>query len=160
MGNDKIDDLPGVGPAIAEKLTESGYVDMMSIAVSSPKELSDIADIGETTASKIIQAARKSMDMGFETGEEILKKREIINKISLGCEAFNTLLGGGVETGAITECFGEFGSGKTQIGHLLSVKLLEQDPEAVAVYIDTENTFRPERIQQLALQFLGYYFFC
>ncbi len=57
MGKDKISDLPGVGPAIAEKLEDSGYTDMMSIAVSSPKELSDIADIGETVAAKIIQAA-------------------------------------------------------------------------------------------------------
>jgi DNA repair protein RadA len=104
----------------------------------------------ESAARKVINAARSNLKMGFETGEEIMKRREKINKLSTGCEAFDQLLGGGFETGAITECFGEFGSGKTQLGHVLAVKALEADPEAVAVYIDTENTFRPERIKQIA----------
>jgi len=60
------------------------------------------------------------------------------------------LLGGGFETGAITECFGEFGSGKTQMAHILAVNCQKQDPDAIVVYIDTENTFRPERIIELA----------
>ena len=59
-------------------------------------------------------------------------------------------MGGGFESGAITECFGEFGSGKTQIGHLLTVNALKEDSTATTVYIDTENTFRPERIKQFA----------
>jgi DNA repair protein RadA len=48
------------------------------------------------------------------------------------------------------ECFGEFGSGKTQVGHLLAVNCQKDNSDAVAVYIDTENTFRPERIKELA----------
>jgi len=60
------------------------------------------------------------------------------------------LLEGGFETGAITECFGQYGSGKTQVGHALAVNCQVADPDAVAVYIDTENTFRPERITQFA----------
>src|SRR3989344_2459519 len=88
--------------------------------------------------------------MGFQTGEELLRKRLAITKISTGSKAFDAMLGGGFETGAITECFGEFGSGKTQIGHMLAVNIMKSDPDAVAVYIDTENTFRPERIEQLA----------
>jgi len=147
---EKIMDLPGVGAATAEKLENAGYKDLMSIAVASPGELIEVTGMKESAARKVIQAARRTMKMGFETGEELLKKREIVNKIDTGCESFNKLLGGGFETGAITECFGEFGSGKTQIAHLMPVKLFESDPEAVAVYIDTENTFRPERIQQLA----------
>lgn len=143
-------DLPGVGAATAEKLENAGYKDLMSIAVASPGELIEITDLKEAAAKKIIYAARQSLEMGFETGEEVLKRRENISKLNTGSEAFNALLGGGVETGAITECFGEFGSGKTQIGHMLAVRLLESDPEAVAVYIDSENTFRPERIKQLA----------
>ena len=90
------------------------------------------------------------MKMGFETGTEVMKKRELISKISTGSDHFDTLMGGGFETGAITECFGEFGSGKTQVGHILAVNTLRDDPDAYAVYIDTENTFRPERIRQLA----------
>jgi len=145
-----IRDLPGVGAATAEKLESMGYKDLLSIAVASPGELIEVTGVKEGAARKIIQAARKALKMGFETGEEILRRREIINKISTGSKVFDQLLGGGLETGAITECFGEFGSGKTQLAHILSVKLFEQDPETVAVYIDTENTFRPERIQQLA----------
>ena len=61
------------------------------------------------------------------------------------------MLGGGIETAAITECFGEFGSGKTQIGHVLAVNAQKDDPEAFVAYIDTENTFRPERIKQIAI---------
>jgi DNA repair protein RadA len=98
----------------------------------------------------MINAARDSMKMGFETGIEILKKRELVVKISTGSQNFDTLMGGGFETNAITECFGEFGSGKTQIGHILAVNALKEDSTATVVYIDTENTFRPERITQLA----------
>ena len=71
-------------------------------------------------------------------------------KLKTGSKSFDELLGGGFETSAIVECFGEFGSGKTQIAHLLAVNCQKDDPTAVAVYIDTENTFRPERIKQLA----------
>ncbi|MCK4415858.1 MAG: DNA repair and recombination protein RadA [Thermoplasmatales archaeon] len=155
MGKDKIDDLPGVGPAIAEKLTDSGYIDMMSIAVSSPKELSDIADIGETTAAKIIQAARRSADVGsFETGVALLERRSKVGCITTGSKSFDELMGGkGFESQAITEFFGEFGSGKTQIVHQMCVNA--QLPEekgglsSHVFYIDTENTFRPDRIKQM-----------
>ena len=114
MGKDKISDLPGVGPAIAEKLEDSGYSDMMSIAVSSPKELSDVADIGEATAVKIIQAARKTADIGsFETGTALLERRSKVGYITTGSKSFNDLMGGsGFESQSITELFGEFGSGK------------------------------------------------
>lgn len=156
MGKDKIGDLPGVGPAIAEKLEDAGYSDMMSIAVSSPKELSDVADLGETTAAKIIQAARKTADVGsFETGAVLLERRSQIGHITTGSNNFNELLGGsGFESQAIIELFGEFGSGKTQIAHQMCVNVqLEKEKgglESHVIYIDTENTFRPERIKQMA----------
>ena len=74
--NDQIDDLPGVGPATAEKLRDAGYTDIMSIAVASPKELSDAAEVGESSGAKIIQGARKLADVGkFETGSILLEKR-------------------------------------------------------------------------------------
>ncbi|RLF35094.1 MAG: DNA repair and recombination protein RadA [Thermoplasmata archaeon] len=156
MGKSEIDDLPGVGPTIAEKLRESGYSDVMSIAVASPRELSDVVDIGETTAAKIIKAARKLADIGnFETGAVLLERRAKIGYISSGSKSLDELLGGrGFESQAITELFGEFGSGKTQIAHQLCVNA--QLPaekgglESHAFYIDTENTFRPDRIIQMA----------
>ncbi len=143
-------DLPGVGAATAEKLEQAGYRDLMSIAVSTIGELVEVGGVTEAVARKMINAARDSMKMGFETGTEVLKKRELVNKLSTGSAAFDQLLGGGFETSAITECFGEFGSGKTQVGHALCVNTLKTYPESTVVYIDTENTFRPERITQMA----------
>ncbi|MBT4935341.1 DNA repair and recombination protein RadA [Candidatus Woesearchaeota archaeon] len=145
-----IQDLPGVGAATAEKLESAGYRDLMAVAVATLGELIETTGVSEAVARKMINAARDSMKMGFETGMDILKKRELVFKITTGSENFDTLMGGGFETGAITECFGEFGSGKTQIGHILAVNTLKEDPTAEVVYIDTENTFRPERITQLA----------
>jgi len=153
--DDDISKLPGVGPATAEKLRDSGYVDILSIAVSSPSELADAAEIGESTASKIILNARKQADIGgFETGKTLLEKRAKIGRLTSGSKTFDELLGGGFESQAIIELFGEYGSGKTQIAHQLCVVV--QLPEEKgglnghAFYIDTENTFRPERIIQMA----------
>jgi len=153
--NDKIDQLPGVGPATAEKLRDAGYTDIMSIAVASPKELSDAAEVGESSGAKIIQGARKLADVGkFETGSALLEKRSKIGRITSGSKSFDELLGGGFETQSITELFGEFGSAKTQIAHQLCVTVqLPTDLGGLnkqAFFIDTENTFRPERIQQIA----------
>ena len=143
-------DLPGVGAATAEKLVSVGFSDLMSIAVASPAELIDATGMSDAVAKKMIAVARSSLEMGFESGEELLKRRERVQRIQTGSKALNGLLGGGFETGAITECFGEFGSGKTQIGHALAVACQKIESDAVAVYIDTENTFRPERIIQIA----------
>jgi len=143
-------DLPGVGAATAEKLELAGFDSLMSIAVASPGELVEFGGVTESTAKKVINSARNNLDMGFESGQDLLVKRGQVVKIKTESEALNELMGGGFETGAITECFGEFGSGKTQIGHTLAVLCQKEDPDAVAVYIDTENTFRPERIVQLA----------
>lgn len=145
-----VEDLPGVGPATAEKLAGAGFGSVVAIAVATPGELAEASGMSETSCRKVIQAAREMMSMGFTTGEEILNKRKSVQRISLGVDSFDKLLGGGLETGSITECFGEFGSGKTQIGHLLAVRCQKEYPGSYAVYIDTENTFRPERIMQFA----------
>ncbi|MGM5483248.1 MAG: DNA repair and recombination protein RadA [Nanobdellota archaeon] len=145
-------DLPGVGAATADKLTAVGFSDLLSIAVASPGEIVDAAGLSESASRKMINAARSALEMGFEDADSIMQKRETIERISTGSNALNELLGGGFETGSITEIFSEFGGGKTQLGHLLSsnIQLMKNETEPVAVYIDTENTFRPERIKQLA----------
>ena len=143
-------DLPGVGPATAEKLETVGYSDMMSVAVATPGEIIEATGMTQAAAKKIIAAARTALDMGFESGIDLLKKREQVIKISTGSKTFDDMMEGGFESGAITECFGEFGSGKTQMSHILTINVLKQYPDSVVVYIDTENTFRPERIIQLA----------
>ena len=149
-----LSDLPGVGPATLQKLVSAGYHDLLSISVATPGELIAAAELTEPTAKKIIALARDSLDMGFESGMELLKKRELMFKISTGSKELDTLLGGGVETGAITEAFGKYGSGKSQIAHVLAVRAqiskAEGGAEGVAAFIDTEGTFRPERIVQIA----------
>ena len=149
-----LEDLPGVGPATAEKLKEAGYGSIEAIAVSSSSELASIAEIGESTAQKIINAARQAADVGgFETGDQVLERRKLVGKLSFGIKSLNDLLDGGVETQAITEFYGEFGSGKTQVGHQMAVNV-QLPPEkgglgSSVIIIDTENTFRPERIAQM-----------
>jgi len=146
----KISDLQGVGAATAEKLEASGYLDLMSVAMAPPSELMEATGMGDSIAKRIIAQARASLDMGFESGEDILKKRENVVRISTGSKAFDSLLGGGFESGGITEIFSAYGSGKTQIGHALAVNTIKAFPESYVVYIDTESTFRPERITQMA----------
>jgi DNA repair protein RadA len=143
-------DLPGVGAATAEKLAEGGFDNVMSIAVATPGQLVELTGVTEVVARKMINHARNEMKMGFESGDAVLKRRERVVRIPTGAEDFDKLVGGGFETGCIIECFGEFGSGKTQVGHVLAVNAIKQDPDSVVVYIDTENTFRPERILELA----------
>jgi len=159
MSDEKtVEDLPGVGPATAEKLKEAGYDDLMSIAVQSPSNLVEAADIGDATAVKIIAAAKKLANIGgFLTGDEIMEKRANVSKLTTGSKALDELIGGGLETGAITEFFGEFGSGKTQITHQLCVNnfrsVEDGGLEGHTIFIDTENTFRPERIIQMSMAY-------
>ncbi|MCH8519308.1 MAG: DNA repair and recombination protein RadA [Nanoarchaeota archaeon] len=149
-----ISDLPGVGPSTAEKLEAAGIDTLLAVAVSSIGILTNEAGVSDSVARKMIQAARDMLDMGFDTADEILKKRQDVNKIKTGSLGFDEVMGGGFETGAITECYGEFGSGKTQIGHQLAVNVqLPKEQGGLGgkvIYIDTENTFRPERIIQMA----------
>jgi len=151
----KITDLPGVGPAVASKLEAAGIYDLMGVAVMSPSDLAELAGVGEAVARKVIQAARKMMDLGFQTGEEFAIKRKEVLGITTGSKNLDNLLGGrGIETKAITEAFGAYGSGKTQIGLSLAVNVqmpIEKGgANAKAVFIDTEGTFRPDRIKQIA----------
>ena len=149
-----LEDLPGIGPATAEKLQENGYDSYQSIAVASPGELSNTADVGESSAHDIIQAAREAADIGgFETGTDVLERRERIGKLEWLVPEIDEMLGGGVETQSITEVYGEFGAGKSQITHQLVINVqLPSDHgglEGRAIFVDSEDTFRPERIDEM-----------
>ena len=127
----------------------------MGLAVLSPASLSDLAGIGEAVARKAIQASRSKMSLGFTDGVEFAKKRADTGYVTTGSENMNNLLGGkGVETRAMTEAYGAFGSGKSQLAFTLAVNVqLPKDKGglgAKAVIIDTEGTFRAERIRQIA----------
>ena len=154
MPDDDLESLPGVGPATADKLVEAGFESYQSIAVASPAELSNTADIGDSTASDIINAARKTADIGgFETGAAVLERRKQIGKLSWHVDEVDDLLGGGLETQSITEVYGEFGAGKSQVTHQMAVNV--QLPTDVGglrgscIFIDSEDTFRPERIDDM-----------
>ena len=151
----KLTDLPGIGPAVAAKLESGGIYDLMSLAVMGPTELGDISGISAAVARKAIQAARKMLNLGFVDGAEYAEKRGSVNYITTGSKNLDNLLGGkGIESRAITEAFGAFGSGKTQLGLTLAVNVqLPSDKggaDGKCVFIDTEGTFRPARIKQIA----------
>ena len=150
----KIEELPGVGPKVAQKLIDKGYGDLLAIAAAAAGEISSACEIGELTAQKIINGAREKLDMGFKTAEDIAEKRKLVGKLTTGAKNIDALLGGGIETQAITEAHGEFGSGKSQLAMQLAVnvQLPKKDGglNGRCIYIDTEGTFRPERVSQMA----------
>jgi DNA repair protein RadA len=149
-----LEDLSGVGPATAEKLRENGYDTYQSIAVASPGELSNTADVGESSAHDIIESAREAADVGgFETGADVLERREQIGKLEFLVPELDEMLAGGVETQSITEVYGEFGAGKSQVTHQLAVNVQLPDEQGGlhgrCVFVDSEDTFRPERIDEM-----------
>ncbi|MGC2035003.1 MAG: DNA repair and recombination protein RadA [Thermoplasmata archaeon] len=150
-----LEDLPGVGSTTADKLREAGFTDLMELATASPGDVAEAAEIGTTIALKIINEARRRADVGsFELGTLLLERRKRIGRITTNAKSLDELLGGGVETQAITELAGEFGTGKTQLAHQLAVNVqLPVDQGGLSgetVYIDTESTFRPERIVDMS----------
>jgi DNA repair protein RadA len=152
-----IEDLPGVGPATAQKLRELGYHTVESLAMATSRELEPVG-VSEKKAFQIIEAARSSIGVSFVRADELYKKRQTVLRLSTGSKALNNILAGGIETQTITEFYGEYGSGKSQICHQLCVNV-QLPPErgglnGGALYVDTENTFRLERIVEMS-KFLG-----
>jgi DNA repair protein RadA len=150
---ESLEDLPGVGPSTAQKLRELGFHTIESLAMATVHEL-EPAGISEKKALAIISAARSSIGVSFIRADELLKMRQNVLRLTSGSKALDKLLDGGLETQTITEFYGEYGSGKSQICHQLCVNV-QLPPErgglnGAALYIDTENTFRTERIVQMA----------
>jgi DNA repair protein RadA len=154
-GEIRLEDLDGVGRITAQKLRAAGFYSVRDLAFASAHELAVVLG-SEERAIAIIRAAQKLVNRGeeFITARALFEKRKNLEYISTGVRSLDDLLEGGVEVGSITEFIGEFGAGKTQICHQLAVMV--QLPKekgglnARALYIDTEGTFRPERIIQIA----------
>lgn len=153
----KIEDLPSVGNATAAKLREIGFSTIESLATATIAELA-AAGISEKRAAEIIAAAREAIEISWVTAKDLAELKKTVGRITTGSKALDKLIGGGVETQTITEFFGEYGSGKSQLCHQLAVNVqlpVERGGlNGGALYIDTENTFRIERIVQMA-KFLG-----
>ena len=140
-----------------KKLHEAGYHTVEAIAYTPKKMLLNVKGISEAKADKILMEATKLVPMGFTTATEFHQRRAEIVYLSTGSKELDKLLGGGLETGSITELFGEFRTGKTQLCHTLAVTCqlpVEQGGGAgKCLYIDTEGTFRPERLVAAAQRF-------
>lgn len=144
----------GITAGDIKKLEEAGYYTVEAVAYTPKKVLMAIKGISEGKADKIILEASKLVTMGFKTAAEVHLIRSNIVYITTGSAELDRLLGGGIETGSITEIFGEFRTGKSQLCHTLAVNCqLPVDmggAEAKCIYIDSEGTFRPERLIAVA----------
>jgi len=143
-----------LSPSILEKLRVAGFSTVSQLATATAPELVQAAEISMRSAAKIISLARDAVRLNYRLASEIYEQRKNMDRLTTGSAAFDKILGGGLETGSVTEVFGEFGSGKSQLAHQLCVNVqLPKERgglEGSAVYIDTEGTFRPERIAQMA----------
>ncbi|KRX50420.1 DNA repair protein RAD51 -like protein 1, partial [Trichinella murrelli] len=150
----------GIPNVDIKKLEEAGFYTIESVAFTPKKVLIDIKGISEAKADKILSEASKLVPMGFTTATDFHQKRSEIIQITTGSKELDKLLQGGIETGSITEVFGEFRTGKTQLCHTLAVTCqLPVDMgggEGKCLYIDTEGTFRPERLLSVADRFTVY----
>ena len=156
----EIHDIEGIGPTTAKRLKEAGIVSVMDLAVASSEELAvDINSSKESAATFVIGAQKllrdsKVIDKEFLTADAALEKRKSMLRCSTGSRALDELFLGGIETQAVTEFYGEFGSGKSQICHTLCATARQpidsSGMDSGVIYIDTEGTFRPERVEQIA----------
>jgi len=160
MEDMRLDSLEGVGPVTTKKLTDAGIHNIMDLLVRGPVDVAEITGMDKETAEKIVNKARQQLveegliAKDFVNATEIYKRRQDIGKISTGTSCLDLLFDGGIETQALTEVYGEFGCGKTQFCLTMCVNVQKPKEEGGlnggVLYIDTENTFRPERIVTIA----------
>ncbi|KAJ9077550.1 Meiotic recombination protein dmc1, partial [Entomophthora muscae] len=155
----EVDELAnhGINVADIQKLRSAGHCTVRSIQMATRKNLIKVKGLSDMKVEKIKDAASKILDCTFMSALKYNEKRKMVVKITTGSKEFDALLGGGIQSMSITEAFGEFRTGKTQIAHTLCVTC--QLPTSSggghgkAAYIDTEGTFRPERIREIASRF-------
>ncbi|KAF8531049.1 hypothetical protein JB92DRAFT_3081158 [Gautieria morchelliformis] len=144
----------GISPQDIKKLSEAGLHTVEAVAYTPKKNLIAIKGISDAKADRIIAEALKLIPLGFQSATEVHARRAELVCITTGSKQLDTLLGGGIETGAITELFGEFRTGKSQICHTLAVTcqlpVAMGGGEGKCLYIDTEGTFRPVRLLAVA----------
>jgi len=147
----------GIAAADVKKLMAAGFYTVESVVYAPKKKLMEIKGVSEQKADKIQLEAMKLVPTGFTTATEMHLKRSQIIQITTGSKELDKLLNGGFETGSITELFGEFRTGKSQLCHTIAVTcqlpIDNGGAEGKCLYIDTEGTFRPERLLAVAERF-------
>mmetsp|Transcript_3628 Transcript_3628/g.8655 ORF Transcript_3628/g.8655 Transcript_3628/m.8655 type:complete len:351 (-) Transcript_3628:1342-2394(-) len=147
----------GIAANDIQKLQNAGYHTVESIAHATTRRLSDVKGISEAKVVKLKEIVKQLVSMEFKTAADALEDRQSIAMLTTGSVEIDKLLEGGIETGSITEVFGEFRTGKTQLCHTLCVTcqmaINEGGAEGKAIYIDTEGSFRPERLRAIAERF-------
>jgi len=113
----ELKDLPGVGEVTIKKLKDAGIISIKYLAIYPIAKLMDKAGIGEKTAKKIVKAAQDIEKMGFKSADVIWEKRKHLNRLTTSSHTLDELFAGGIEPGALTEFYGEYRTGKTQIAH-------------------------------------------
>lgn len=156
----ELDTLEGVGPVTKQKLHEAGIYSLMDLAARGVGDVADCLNGDTSKAAELINKSRAKLielnllEKDFVSAKELYVRRKNIERITCGSKNLDDLLAGGIETGAVTEFYGEFGSGKSQICHTLAVMVQQTHEsgglEGGAIYVDTEGTFRPERIAEIA----------
>ncbi|KAG7292252.1 RecA recombinase Rhp51 [Staphylotrichum longicolle] len=150
----QLEGVAGITKREIQNIVEAGYNTVESVAYTPQRVLEQIKGISAVKASKILAEASKLVPMGFTTATEMHQRRAELISITTGSKNLDTLLAGGIETGSVTELFGEFRTGKSQICHTLAVTCqLPFDMgggEGKCLYIDTEGTFRPVRLLAVA----------
>lgn len=143
----------GIGVADIQKLRQAGICTVKGIHMAGRRTLLKVKGLSEAKVDKIKEAAQKIIDCGFVSALELSVKRQQVFRVSTGSEDLDRLLGGGIQSMSITEVFGEFRTGKTQMSMTLCVACQLVDSTFKAAYIDTEGTFRPERLSEIATRF-------
>jgi len=147
-----LDSLKNIPPNVKKKIEEAGLT-VEFLATMNPEELAEKLGLVEQQARTVIRAAREALGLGFIKAIDIYRALKGSIKITTGSKNLDSILGGGIETKTITEFYGEFGSGKTQLCHQLAVNVqLPREKGGFgkkALYIDTEGTFRPDRIMEI-----------
>lgn len=147
----------GINSSDIKKLIEAGYNSLESLSYNPKKNLVLIKGLSEAKIDKIIKVVEDILKYGIKPSSVALEERRKLVRITSGSKELDTLLGGGFESNSITELFGEFRTGKTQICHTLCVTCQlprnEGGGEGKAIYIDTEGTFRPEKLAPIAERF-------
>lgn len=152
-----LEGMAGLTKRDIQLIQEGGFHTVESVAYTPKKMLELIKGVSEQKANKILAEAAKLVPMGFTTATEMHQRRSELISITTGSKQLDTLLAGGIETGSITEIFGEFRTGKSQLCHTLAVTCqLPFDMgggEGKCLYIDTEGTFRPVRLLAVAQRY-------